>query len=157
LLPVRQLEQVEIGIRHHDKLGLSSDPSSHVNVAVRSSRPGFVGIQANTGLAAFTISASAAGDIERHGNDVPDIDELDVATGLDHLTRDLMTQYQPRRHSGASAHHVLIAAADVGRQNFQNNAVMALAGPQREFGKIDAMQLNQSRLDVNNASIPLHD
>jgi len=45
-------EQAEIGMRHHNVLGLSSHPSAHVDVPVCSSRPGFAGIQADAGLPA---------------------------------------------------------------------------------------------------------
>jgi hypothetical protein len=34
---------------------------------------------------------------------------------------------------------------------------MALASTQRELWKVDVVHLNQSRLDVNNASICFHD
>jgi len=49
---VRELEQVEARARHHNVLGLSCHPSAHVDVPECNSRPGFVGIQADTGLPA---------------------------------------------------------------------------------------------------------
>ena len=112
LIPVRELQQVEVGVGHHHVFGLSADPAAHVDVAVRGARTGGVNVQADAGLAFLAVAAAPAGDIERHRDDVADADELDVSAGLDHLACDFVAEDEARGSGRASANHVLVAAAD---------------------------------------------
>src|SRR5205814_7173617 len=76
LVAVRELEEIEVGVGHKDVLGLPTDPAAHIYVAV--SRAGTRGVdcQADAGLALLAVSAAAAGDVERHGDDIANLYEL---------------------------------------------------------------------------------
>jgi hypothetical protein len=56
----------------------------------------------------------------------PTFEELDVAALLDHLARDLVSQHQPGGRGGPAAHHVLIAATNIGGDDLQDDAVIDL-------------------------------
>ena len=118
---VREFEQVEIGVGHHDVLRLAADPAAHIDIAVGRARTCRIDVQADAGLAFFAVAAAPAGDVERHGNQVADLDELDVAAGLDDLAGDLMAENQSVRRGRAAAHHVLVAAADIGSNDLQES------------------------------------
>src|ERR1035438_7351381 len=109
----------------HDALPIY--PAAHIHVAVSRARPGWVDVQADARFAVFAVAAAPAGDVERHRNQVTDFDELHVAPGLDHFTRNLMPQNQSLRSGRAAAHHVLVAAANIGADDFENDAVLAFA------------------------------
>src|SRR5579859_1846235 len=126
---VGQAEQVEIGVRHHDVLGLSAHPAAHVNVSISSPGPGRVDVQTDARLALFAIAAAPTGDVERNRNQVTDFDELHVAAGLDHFAGNLVPQNQTFRGGSATAHHVLVAAANVCANDLENDAVLAFARP----------------------------
>ena len=114
LVPVGELQQVEVGEGDHDVLGLSAEPAAHVDVAVGRTGPGRVDVEADAGLALVAVAAAAAGDVEGDGADVADLEELDVGALLDDLAGDLVAQRLPGGGGGAAADHVLVAAADVG-------------------------------------------
>ena len=93
-------------------------------------------------------AAAAAGDVERHRAEVALLDELDAGTGLDHLAGDLVPEDQTLGRGGAAAHHVLVGAADVGRDDLQDRPVRDLAS---DVGGIDArpvLQLERREVDV---------
>ena len=94
---VGEPQQVPVGVGDHDVLGLAADPAAHVDVAVGGARPGRVDVEADAGLALLAVAAATAGDVERHRDDVADLDELDVRAGLDHLAGDLVAEDQPVR------------------------------------------------------------
>src|SRR5215210_1329346 len=58
---------------------------------------------------------------------VTDLDELDVPALLDDLAEDLVTEDQVRGCGGATPDHVLVAAADVGGDHLEDDAVLELA------------------------------
>mmetsp|Transcript_16757 Transcript_16757/g.43508 ORF Transcript_16757/g.43508 Transcript_16757/m.43508 type:complete len:321 (+) Transcript_16757:119-1081(+) len=66
LIAVRELEQVPVGIRHHDVLRLPANPATHVDVAVRGARAGWVDVEANTSVSSLAELAPPARNIERH-------------------------------------------------------------------------------------------
>ena len=70
--------------------------------------------------------APPARHVEGHGHEVADGDRLDVRALLDHLGRDLVSQHETGRRGRAAAHHVLVRAADVGGDDLEDGAVMAM-------------------------------
>src|SRR4029078_10042468 len=83
-------------------------------------------VQADPGLAFLAVDTTSAGDVERYRHQIADLDELDVPAYLHHLTGDLVAEREPGRCRRPATHHVLVAAADVGRHHLQNRAVRNL-------------------------------
>jgi hypothetical protein len=123
LVAVGEPEQVPVGVRDQHVLGLAADPAAHVHVPVGRSRPVGVDLQADAGLAFLAVAAPAAGDVERYGADVPDLDELDIGPDVDHLTGDLVSEHQTLGGGGPPTHHVLVAAADVAGDCLEDRSV----------------------------------
>jgi len=121
---VRELQQVEVGIGHHHILGLAADPAAHVHIAVGAAGARRVDAETDAGALLLAAAAAAAGHIEGHRDQVALGQRLHVATQLDHLAGDLVAQDQALGRRGASAHHVLVASANVGGDDFQNHAVL---------------------------------
>ena len=71
-------------------------------------------VQADSGLAFTAVAAAPTGDVEWRRNQVTHVQEFDVPTLLDDLARDLVTEHHTGGSRGAAAHHMLVAAADVG-------------------------------------------
>jgi hypothetical protein len=90
-LPIRELQAVEVGERDHHVLRLPAFPAAHVDVAVRRSGPARVDVETDPGLAFLAVAAPAAGDVERHRDEVADVEELDVLALLDDLPGDLVS------------------------------------------------------------------
>src|ERR671916_1009968 len=128
LLFVRELEQVEVREGDHHVLGLPADPATHVHVAVGRARPRRVDVEADAGLALLAVAAATAGYVEGYRAEVADVYELYVVTLLDDLARDLVPQRLPDRGRRPAAHHMLIGAADVGRDNLEYRGVRSLFG-----------------------------
>ena len=91
LILIRELQQVEIRVRHHDVLGLAADPSAHIDVAVGRARPSWIHGQADAGLPLPAIPAASAGDVERYRHQVADTQHLDVIAFFDDLSRDFVS------------------------------------------------------------------
>src|SRR6202040_3559747 len=83
--PVRELQQVEIGVGRHDVTRLTSNPAAHVHIAVGAARKTGVYREADAGVARAACAAAPTRDIEWHRDDVPDIEEFNVNTLFDHL------------------------------------------------------------------------
>jgi len=98
-------------------------------------RPVRVHVQADPGLALLAVGAPPAGDVERDRHQVADLDELDVAADLGDLTRDLVAECESGRRRRTAADHVLVAAADVAGDHFENRPVRRLAS---HVGRVDA-------------------
>jgi hypothetical protein len=166
LVLVGELQEVPIGVRDHDVLGLAADPAAHVHIPVGGARSFGVGVQADAGLPLLAVATASAGDVERHRDEIADLDELDVAPGLDHLAGDLVTQDQPLRGGRAPADHVLVGAADVGRDDLQDHPVLGLApdvvgmhpGPvlQLELRKVDRLDLDLAGPEIGDTSVVRH-
>ena len=153
LVPIRELQQVEVSVRNHHVLGLATDPAAHVDVAVGCSRTGRIDLEADSGLAFLAVAAAAAGDVERHRDQIAHVDELDIWAGLDDLAGDFVAEGQSHGSRGASPDHVLVASADVGGNYLENDAVTALAIPQRQLRKVDGLDFDFPWTDVVNASV----
>src|SRR5581483_3658909 len=156
LVPVREAEQVEVGVGHHHVLGLAAHPATHVHVAVGGAGPGRVHAQADARPALLAVAAAAAGDVEGHGHQVAHLDELDIPARLHHLAGDLVAEHQPGGSRGPAPHHVLVAPTDVGGDDLEDDAVIAAPVPQRQFGEVDGLDLDLARLDVCNSAVVGH-
>ena len=155
---VRKFEKVEVGVRDHDVFCLAADPSAHINVAIGGSGTGLVDVQTNARMAFHAIAAAPARDVERDGNYVPLLDEKHIATGLDHLAGDFMSENQPRRRRRATAHHMLIGPAYVRRNDLEDDPVInpfAIGGI-NHFGKVDGLYFDYTLLDISHSAIGSH-
>ena len=78
--------------------------------------------------------------------------------GLDHLAGDLVPEHQAGRRGGAAAHHVLVAAADVGGDDLEDHAVLALAVlfRQRQLRITDIVDFNVARPHIDDTAIACH-
>jgi len=167
LVLVRELEQVPVGVGDHHVLGLAADPAAHVHVAIGGTRPLGVHIEADAGLSLLAVAAPAAGDVEGHRAEVALLDDLDVPTDLDDLARDLVAEDQALGGRGAAPNHVLVAAADVGGDDLEDDPLVAPAAHvvrmhprpvfQHELGVVDGVDLNLPRADVGNGLVSRHD
>src|ERR1039457_4197126 len=119
--------RLKIGVRHHHVLRLPSNPAAHIDVAVSRSRPRRVDVQTDARVALFAVAAAPTGDGERHRDQDTDPDELHLTPRLSHFPRNLVAQNQSLGSGRAAAHHVLVAAANIGAYDFENNPVLALA------------------------------
>jgi hypothetical protein len=166
LILVGELQEVPVGVRDHDVLGLAADPTAHVHVPVGGARPIGVRVQADARLALLAVTTAPTGDVEGHRDEVTDLDELDVAPGLDHLAGDLVTEDQVPGRGRAAADHVLVGAADVGRDDLQDHPVLA-APPdvvgmhprpvlEHELWEVDRLDLNLARAEVGDPSVVSH-
>ena len=136
---------------------MSSDPAAHVYVAVGGSRTLRVHVQADARLAFFAVATTAAGNVEGHRHDVTFLNKFYVAARLNDFAGDLMTQHESFGSSGSPAYHVLVATADISRNNFKDNPVVTRTVAQGEFGKIDALYFNHAGFDVRHSSVVCHD
>src|SRR3979409_82314 len=66
LVLVRELEQIEVRIGHHDVAGLAADPAAHVDIAVGAARATGIDRQAHAGIRLPAGAAPSTGDVERH-------------------------------------------------------------------------------------------
>jgi hypothetical protein len=166
LLLVGELEQVEVGIGNHHVLGLAADPAAHIDVAVGGAGAVGIDVEADAGPALLAVLAAAAGDVEGDGDEVALLDELDVAADLDHLARDLVPEDKPCRGGRPTANHVLVAPADVRRDDLDDDAVLCLAADigridsrsilEHELRKVDGLNFDLPRLDIRNSSVVGH-
>src|SRR5918998_889578 len=136
LVPIRELQEVEVREGHQEVLRLPAYPAAHVHVAVGRARAGGVHVQADAGLALVAVAAAAAGDVEGDGADVALVDELDVVALLDDLARDLVPQRLPDGGRGAPANHVLVRTADVGGDDPQDDGVGGRFGHPHRVGDL---------------------
>jgi hypothetical protein len=114
---VRELQAVEVGVRHHDVFGLTADPPAHIDITVSATGALGVDIQANAGIALATGAATAASHIEGNRDEIPDAEVFDVTADLDDLAGDLMTQHHAGRRRGSAAHHVLVGTTNIRRDD----------------------------------------
>src|SRR5260370_26026520 len=91
LIFVWEFQQVKVGIGHHHKLGLPSDPTTHIHVTVSSPGPIAVHVQADSRFSFASGAAASTRDVEGNRNNVNDLEIFDVLTGLDHFNGDLLT------------------------------------------------------------------
>ncbi len=68
-----------------------------------------------------------------------------------------MPEDETIRRCRAAAHHMLVAPANVGRYDFQNHAVLALAISKGELWIVDRLYFNATSSHVCDAAIRCHD
>ena len=124
---VGKFEQVPVGVGHHHVFGLPANPAAEIDVAVGAAGPARIDIEADVGVALLAVAAAPARHVEGHRDQVTCLNKFDVVSTLDYLAGNLMPKYQTFRRSGSAANQVLIAPADVRRDNLENHAVFALA------------------------------
>src|SRR5581483_2126764 len=141
LFLVGEFDQVEIGVGDHDVFRLSADPSAHVHIAVGRARTGGIHGQADARFAFAAIAAAPAGDVERDGDQVADVQHLHVAALLDDFAGDLVSEDQSLRRRRPAANHVLVRTADVRRNHFQDDAVRSVLPAERVRFALGHLQL----------------
>jgi hypothetical protein len=110
---VRELQAIEVGVRHHDVFGLTADPPAHIDITVSAAGALGVDVQADASLALAAGAATAASHIEGNRHEIADAEVFDVAADLDDLASDLMTQHHANRRRGSAAHHVLVGTTNI--------------------------------------------
>ncbi len=90
------------------------------------------------GLALLAVAAAAAGDVEGHRYEVTHLYELDVAAGFDNLAGDFVPEHQTGRRRGAASHHVLVAPADIGAHDLEDDTMVAAPVAQRQDREINS-------------------
>ena len=138
LLLVREAQQLEVGVRHEQVLGLPALEAAQIE-AVGGAGLVRVGGLADLGPAGAAVAATAAGHVERHGDEVALLQELDVAADLQHLAGHLVTQHHALGRGEGPAVDVQVAAADVGRDDLEDDAV-------RGGGAVGHLQLGEVEL-----------
>src|SRR5260370_7790413 len=96
LIFVWEFQQVEVGIGHHHKLGLPSDPTTHIHVTVSSPGPIPVHIQADSRFSFAAGAAASTRDVEGNRKNVTDLEIFDVLPNPSDFTADLLTH--PNTH-----------------------------------------------------------
>src|SRR5260370_16705263 len=86
LIFVWEFQQVEVGIGHHHKLGLPSDPTTHIHVTVSSPGPIPVHIQADSRFSFAAGAAAPTRDVEGNRNNVTDLQIFDLLPNPPHFT-----------------------------------------------------------------------
>src|SRR5208282_3043726 len=158
LILVREPEQVPIGVWHHHVFGLSSDPAAKIDVAVGATRPARVHIEADVGMPLLAVATTPARDVERHRDQVALADEFDAAAAFDDFAGNLMPQDQSCWRRRAPADHVLVAAADVGRDRLDDDAVVDFLSLRcLQFGVVDALYFDFARPEINHSVIGSHE
>src|SRR6202011_999257 len=113
-----------------------------------------VDVKADAGVALSTGPAAAACDVERNRYEVADIEILDVTALLDHFAGDLVSEHHAGRRRRAAADHVLVGAADIRRDDLENDAVIdRLSCRIAEGRKVDVLNFDAAGLEINHAAI----
>ncbi|SIF84777.1 Uncharacterised protein [Mycobacteroides abscessus subsp. abscessus] len=125
LVFVREPQQLEVGVRDEQVLGLTTLPVAEVE-PVRAARD--VGIRglADIGTARLTVATPPAGNVERNRDEITLGEELDVVAHFDDLTGHLVAHDHPLGHRKRASEDVQVAAADVGGDHFQDRAMGSL-------------------------------
>src|SRR6202043_2939020 len=101
-----------------------------------------------------TGPAAAARNVERDRNEVADLKIFDVTALLDHFASDLVSEHHAGRRRRATPHHVLVGAADIRRDDLENDAVIdRLSCRVAEGRKVDLLNFDAARFEVNNAAV----
>src|SRR5208282_6602093 len=80
---VGERNEVEVGVGDHDVLGLATNPTTHVDVAVGSTGAARVDVETDSGLFGTAGAAAATSDVEGNGDEVSFLDVLDVGAEFD--------------------------------------------------------------------------
>src|SRR4029453_9512578 len=156
LVLVGELEQVPVGVGDGHVLGLAAQPAAHVDIAVGGPGPGRVDVLTDPGVALLAVAAAPAGDVEGDADQVADLDVLDVAADLGHLAGDLVAEGLTLGGGGPPADHVLVGAADVGGDDFEDDAVLQLTVVllgELQLGVVEVLDLHAAGPGVDHALV----
>src|ERR1700730_8519859 len=157
LVLIRESEQVEIGEGHQDVVRLATDPTAHVDVAVRTTRLSLIYIETNARVAFTASTAASAGHIKWNGYQVADVEKQHIPALLDYFAQDLVSKYYSFGCGRTAAHHMLVRSAYVGRHHLQDDAVFnVLTLGILEDGVVDVVDCHLARTLVYYASIIRH-
>jgi hypothetical protein len=121
---VGEFDEVEVGVGDKDVLGLATDPAAHVDIPIGTAGATGIDVEADAGLLLAAGEAAAAGDVEGNGDEIADLEVLDVRAGFDDFAGDLVAEDHAGGGGGAPANHVLIGAADIGGDDLQDDAMI---------------------------------
>ena len=156
LVPVGELQQLEVGVRDHHVLGLPALPAAEVE-AVSPARGLGVDVETDVGVPLPAVAAATTCDVEGDRDQVARLDELHVAAGLDDLAGVLMAQHHALGGDEASSVDVQVAAADVGRDQLDDDPVIALlAARVDQFRVVEFLDLDGAGPRVDDCSIAGH-
>ena len=155
---VGERQQVPVGERHHEIVGLTALPIPEIE-AVGAAIDLVVDVHADVGVALLAVAAASAGDVEGDRAEIALLDEFDVAADLDDFTGHLVTHHHSGRRREAAVIDVLIAAADVRRHDLQDDAVLyLLAAGVGELRVLDRLDLELEGFDERHDAITVgHD
>ncbi len=103
------------------------------------------------------FAAATTCDVEGDRDQVARLDELHVAAGLDDLAGVLMAQHHALGGDEASSVNVQVAAADVGRDQLDDDPVIALlAARVDQFRVVEFLDLDGAGPRVDDCSIAGH-
>src|SRR6187551_1437806 len=112
LLPLRQLQAVEIGERDAQILSLAARVWSHRHVAIRATGEPWVDRQTEAGVSSKAVFAEAAGDVEGHDHAVTLLDGYDAWPDILHNAHVFVAEDDPRLGGGAPFVHMQVGPAD---------------------------------------------
>jgi hypothetical protein len=123
-------------------------------------------MEADMGVLFLAVSTSSAGDVERYRNEIPLFDKFNIASNLNHLSRNLVAQDKAGWRCCPAAHHVLVASANVCRHHLQDDAVLTFATdisridpwtvPQYQIRKRNVLNLYLAWSHVNDTAVACH-
>jgi hypothetical protein len=111
-------------------------------------------VKADAGVALSTGPATATCNVEGDRYEVADFEILDVTPFLDYFAGDLVSEHRAGRRRRAPPHHVLVGAADIGRDELENDAVVnRLSRWIAEGRKVDLLNFDAAWFEVDNAAV----
>ncbi len=125
---LRQLQAVEIGVRHAEVFRLAALQLSHAGVAVAGTGGAWIQSQASRGQAALAILAEAARRIERDADVVADLETRDRGAAFGDLPQVLVADDLALFEIRSPFIHVKVGPADVRGGDSHNDVVRVLDG-----------------------------
>ena len=157
LIFVGEGNEVEVGVGNEDVFGLAADPSAHIDVAVGSAGAAGIDVEADAGFLRAAGAAASAGDVEGDGDEVAFLDVLDIGADLDDFAGDLVTEDHAGGCGGAATDHVLVGAADVGGDDFEDGAVSDLFSSRiLHLGEVDGLDFDFVLSEEDDSAIFCH-
>jgi hypothetical protein len=111
-------------------------------------------VKANAGVALSTGPATATCNVERDRYEVTDFEILDVTPFLYYFAGDLVSEHHAGRRRRTTPHHVLVGAADIGRDDLEDDAVInRLSRWIAERRKVDLLNFDAAWFEVDNTAV----
>jgi len=83
-------------------------------------------------------------------------DEFYIAACFDDDARDFVAKYKARGSRSTPAHHMLVTTANIGRNYFKDNPVLAFPVAKGEFWIVDRLYFDLTGFDISDAVILTH-